>query len=251
MNPQLASEEKTLNLIVSDIQALANAIGFALDTAFPFPEHTYGQSVFIGINVPRNFLGLDPSEKPGDIDLLIIPAKGHNLWLSKIIAIEAKIIRPTIKKPSKNANSRGVKQAMGLLRDGFPYVGLLHISIPESLPSYFHQRIPLMENKFDNDGSLIKTGKYIPIDTFPTIQAERQEGRLIAMNLPETVAYNSIAFNSCSLPDQFSGNSIGNSRQGKVNDKISSELIYNIEALARKRPETFHKIDWYKGSLKN
>ncbi len=47
-----------------------------------------------------------------------------------------------MRKPSKNVNTNGVKQVYGLLRDGFPYVGLLHIVIPEPFPKYFHRKLP-------------------------------------------------------------------------------------------------------------
>lgn len=130
----LNSEAEVLKRIASNRQALANSIGFALDSAFPHPESAFAQSVYVGINIPRAKLQLSPDQRPGDIDYLIVPFSEHETLFERTIAIEAKVVRPSLGNPGRNTNTMGRTQVDGLLRDGFPFVGLLHISIPERLP---------------------------------------------------------------------------------------------------------------------
>lgn len=67
----LSFEAEVLKRIAANRQVLANTIHFALDAAFPHPEHAFGQSVYVGINIPRTKLQLAPDQRPGDIDYLI------------------------------------------------------------------------------------------------------------------------------------------------------------------------------------
>ena len=92
-------------------------------------------------------LGLDADGKPGDIDYLVLPLDNSKPLVDRTIAIEAKIVRPTIENPERNANSFGREQIFGLLKDGFPFVGLLHIVVPEPLSKDLHWQIPLMKNE--------------------------------------------------------------------------------------------------------
>ena len=58
----LGSEAEVLKRIAANRQALANTIHFALDSAFPHPEHAFVQSVYGGINIPRAKLQLAPDQ---------------------------------------------------------------------------------------------------------------------------------------------------------------------------------------------
>ena len=189
----LSCETQVLKRIVTSKQLLANTICFALDSAFPHPEHAFAQDILVAVNVPREALALPPGRKPGDVDLLLVPYRDRPMP-ERAIAIEAKVVRPTVEKPSRNVNSMGRRQALGLLEDGFPFVGLLHIVVPESLPEEHHLRVPVCDNKLDKAGKLKETGEYMSVDPFPLASARRQEGRLKALALPEPVAFKSIAF---------------------------------------------------------
>lgn len=248
MTSWLSSEEKILRRIVSNTQTVANTIHFALDTAFPYPERAFAQNIFIGINIPRKDLGLDPRDKPGDIDYLIVPFTDKEIMLSKAIGIEAKIVRPTIAKPYRNANTMGEKQAKGLLRDGFPFVGLLHISIPEPLPKEMHWSLPIMSNKLGSNGELVATGEFASLDWFPTVHAERHEGRILALNLPPPIAYKIISFNLSKDNQNFSGNTMNESRRGYLNPNISNKLLESIELLLSEKPQYFQKVIWFNKS---
>ncbi len=107
-----------------------------------------------------------------------------------------------------------------------------------------------MDNKCAVDGSLIKTGKFISVDPFPFVQAERQEGRLIALNLPDNIAYKAIAFHTSKKSKVFLGNTIGNSKTGKINSNISQKLLEHIEALVKDHQQLFNKIIWFNKNKK-
>ncbi len=241
----LKSEADILRCIVSDTQILANTIYFVLDTAFPHPGHAFAQDIVLAMNVPRTALGLDASNKPGDIDYLIIPFKGEQFIYDRTIAVEVKVVRPSLKKPSRNTNSMGRSQVLGLLRDGFPVVGLLHVSIPETLPESLLWRVPLISNKLGPKGEVVKTGKYISVDPFPIISAERQEGRLVALNLPSEVAFKAIGYSLSRKKIGFAGSSANLEHRGLVNPDANSNLIDNVALYFSSRPELFLTIRWY------
>src|SRR6267142_6435588 len=110
MPPWTRSEVEVLRRIVASRQLLANMSYFALETAFPDPENAYGQNIFVGLGLSRTDLGLDPYRKPGDIDVLVVPVRGSELLTDRTIALETKIVRPTIGKPSRNVSTFGVTQ---------------------------------------------------------------------------------------------------------------------------------------------
>jgi len=93
--------------LCADNQLLANLTCFVSQSALPYPEFPYNQAALVATNVARKKLGLNPNQKPGDIDILLLPTKDGIILREKFIAIEVKIIRQTLEKPSKNANSLG------------------------------------------------------------------------------------------------------------------------------------------------
>lgn len=93
MHDWIKSEEEILKRIVSNRQTFANTIHFALDSAFPYPEHAYAQDVYVVINIPRDKLQLAPNERPGDIDYLIVPFSKDEILFDRTIAMEAKVVR--------------------------------------------------------------------------------------------------------------------------------------------------------------
>ncbi|WP_413789957.1 hypothetical protein [Bordetella pertussis] len=111
----LSSEAEVLKRIVANRQALASTMYFALDSAFPYPEHAFAQSVYVGINIPRAKLQLSPDQRPGDVDCLIVPFSDNEILLERTIAIEAKIVRPSISNPAEckhNGESTGKRVAV-------------------------------------------------------------------------------------------------------------------------------------------
>lgn len=241
----LSSEAAVLKRIVADRQALANAIHFALDSAFPHPEHAFAQSVYVGINIPRAKLSLAPDQRPGDIDYLIVPFSESEILFERTIAIEAKVVRPSINKPGRNTNSMGRTQVSGLLRDGFPFVGLLHISVPESTPSYLHWKVPEISDSLDPDDELIETGAHYMFDPFPLLSARRQEGRVLALDLPKEVGYRVIAMTLSEDGERFCGFTMGEGYVGARNPVLSHTVIQSVQMLLTSGPHLFEVIHWY------
>ncbi|HEY9209981.1 MAG TPA: hypothetical protein VIO56_01110 [Methylotenera sp.] len=241
----LRSEAEVLKRIASNRHTLANTIHFALDSAFPYPENAYAQDVFIGINIPRDKLQLAPDQRPGDIDYLIVPFSENEILFERTIAIEAKVVRPSVSKPGRNTNTMGRTQATGLLRDGFPFVGLVHISVPEPLPSQMHRKIPVLSNSLGPNGELLETGEYHLVDPFPLLSAKRQEGRVLALDLPKEIGYRVIAMTLSDDGEGFCGNTVGQERRGARNPIISNTLIKSVQELLTAEPHLFEAVRWY------
>lgn len=241
----LTSERQIIERIVTRNQTLANVIYFALSSAFPHPEIPFAHDLQVAINLPRQKLGLIPDKKPGDIDLLIVPKIKTQLQPSRSVAIEVKIVRPRLINPDRNANAMGKTQSIGLLSDGFPFVGLLHISIPEPSPEYLKWKVPVFSGKLGPNKEILETGEYAYIDPFPLASAERQLGRLIALDLPDQVGFSVIGMKLSKDGSFFDGNTIGNDRPCLENPNYSQSLVDSIERLTINEAHLFHQIVWF------
>jgi len=247
-----SDEREVLLRIAASKTTLANTVDFMLSTAFPYPEREFGQDLLVAINVDRALLGLDPKKKPGDIDLLMVPLEESNPNVDRAMALEAKIVRPSVRKPDRNAGSMGVTQAKGLLDDGFPYVGLLHISIPEPLPEDRLWSIPFMGTVGNGaEGSFGETGEKTLFDPFPLISADRQEGRLQACKIPSAIAFKAIGLHVSRDREGFAGNSLGNSRRGKRNPNVNQKLRSALVSACINECVGFRCIRWYQSDASN
>lgn len=65
---------------------------------------------------------------------MIILFSEKKIYFERTSVYEIKIVGPTLANPSRNANSLGVSQVLGLVEDGFPSVSLIHICLTEPLP---------------------------------------------------------------------------------------------------------------------
>ncbi|WAB90915.1 hypothetical protein [Pseudomonas citronellolis] len=239
------SETEILFRILDNRQLFANTVHFALASAFPCPEAAFGCDVYVGVNIQRGKLNLNLRQRPGDVDYLIIPVRDERVLTDRIIAIEAKIVRPTIKNPSRNANSMGRSQIEGLLHDGFPFVGLLHIAIPEPLPAEAHWKISELTHSLGADGKLLESGRYFVFDPFPLLSAQRQEGRVLSLNLPDEVAYRVIGIEFSQSDSILFGCTIGEYCRGKRNSRESASLTAAVESLLGNEPGLFQKVCWF------
>ncbi|SHH62947.1 hypothetical protein [Pollutimonas bauzanensis] len=241
----LSSEHEVLRKIAGNRQSLSNTIHFALDAAFPYPEHAFGQDILVGININRERLGLPLDRQPGDIDYLIVPIRNGSMLADRSIAIEAKVLRPTISNPGRNVNKMGGTQVRGLIRDGFPFVGLLHISVPESLPVELHWGVKELTGRILADGALEEKREVRKIDLFPLLSARRQYGRVSAIGLPDEIGYSVIGFSLSLDGQQFIGNTIGDNRRPTRNPATSERLIESINSLVKTEPSMFSLVEWY------
>jgi hypothetical protein len=129
--------------------------------------------------INRSALGLKSYEKPGDIDVLIVPRYQGRWFASKAMAVEVKVLRLPKSNRDKHPRPSGRKQAEGLLRDGFPYVGLLHLIVAEPSPSAEWKR--LMHAKIIDDHGRVEVLGEFPTDTIATATTRRQYGRLLQL----------------------------------------------------------------------
>ena len=239
-----SKESLVVEEICKDISILANSLDIFLSSAFLGKnDHPFGQDTLILKEVPREELGLVASHKPGDIDLLLVPYNGAPM-LDKSIAIEVKVVRPTIEKPGKSPSKLGVTQARGLLKDGFPYVGLLHVCIPEPLPTEMHLNIPMKGWNVDEFGNMEDLGYDVLWDPFPTISADRQLGRLLATVVPESIAYRVIGLVTDPGNDKIRGCTSGQPRIGYRNMGLSEALLEGIDTYLRSNQDACQHVEW-------
>lgn len=107
-----------------------------------------------------------------------------------------------------------------------------------------HWKIPLISNKLGPDGELLEIGEYNNVDPFPVLSARRQEGRVLALNLPKEVGYRVIAMTLSKDGERFCGNTIGEERRGLRNNIVSNTLIKSVQALITAEPHLFKIIHW-------
>jgi hypothetical protein len=144
------------------------------DYFFDMPRDS---GVFIKPLIPTRciFTGRD---KPGDIDLLIIPYEGNQLVLERVLAIEFKVIRASFQKQGRSPNDYGFSQAESLLSLGLPYVAVGHLIVSDESPEKYWQEI-LCCKVLDEDGLLSQPWP-VRVDTMPSRLVERAHGRLLA-----------------------------------------------------------------------
>jgi hypothetical protein len=119
---------------------------------------------------------LSQAERPGDIDVLVIPYEGDELILERVLAIEVKAIRARFSRQGKSPNEFGFSQALSLLNLGFPYVAVAHLIISDSSPEEYWKEM-LAAEVLDREGN---AGPLSPIkvDPMPHSLTDRTFGRL-------------------------------------------------------------------------
>lgn len=165
---------------------------------YPDPKTYFDyKGFFVTKTILRNELKLEEGKKPGDIDVLIIPFSKDEIHFEKTSAYEIKIVRPTRKNPARNANSLGATQVLGLAEDGFPFVGLIHVSITEPLLDEEKQNIKFSTLKA-NSGLATEAGKSfddylidVKMDQFAWWSSENQFKRLMKLTLPDFIGISS------------------------------------------------------------
>ncbi|TLP81841.1 hypothetical protein [Maribacter sp. ACAM166] len=211
-------DEKELTKLISiDNEGKLNYNLFKnlLDTPYLKKSYMEYEGFFVAENILRTELGFDNRSKPGDFDIVIIPFSKKVIHFNKTCAIEVKIVRPTRMKPSKNANSLGVSQTLGLIHDGFPFVGLLHVCMTEPLKENEKKRIKYIGGiggeEAENDILIHEAPEHL-MDDFSRWSSIKQMKRLLATDLPKyvgicTVGVNVTEKNSFSLAFDMSLNS--------------------------------------------
>lgn len=235
------TEPQVTQFVTSHTAAAARGLTFILGSIFgTFPYDTDGFEA--ARELDRQQLNLKTGVKPGDIDILIIPWKGNRYLYTHSCAIEVKVVRPTLENPGRNANSYGVSQAKGLVRDGFPFVGLMHVVVPGPLPQELQWDLPVMETV---DGEFKEVGRRY-FDYFSWAASERQAGRMDQFDLPSCVGASAFA---AGVDEEYrfditlaSGDFV---KVARLNPNVSFELIASIEAHHQENRDQYTRTVWF------
>ncbi|MBB6612166.1 hypothetical protein H7F15_14040 [Pontibacter sp. Tf4] len=216
----------------------------------PVGDHEYNKykGFFIGKHLLRESLGFDKTTKPGDFDIIIIPFSGEKVFFERSCAIEVKVVRPTRRNPKRNANSIGEEQVYGLINDGFPLVGLIHICMPE----------PLNENEKIKQryitGGVGENASKVPLDEreavdvlfdhLAIVSLDNQMRRLVSRGFPKYVGLKTVGLNiekdySKMLTFSFYFNT--QYEAGYFNPRTSAQTISKIRTYWEANKERFIK----------
>ena len=151
------------------------------------------KGLYIATNVLRQELGFIKNEKPGDFDLIMIPYTENEISFERTAVCEVKVVRPTRINPLRNANSMGTTQLNGLIKDGFPFVGLIHVSVTEPLKDDEKTTIKFCTLRANSDDRIEEGKKFedylveVKFDNFPWFSADKQLQRLVSLEIPKYV----------------------------------------------------------------
>jgi len=198
------------------------------------------QGFYVATDVKREEIGVERVGKPGDYDIVFIPYNNKDkLYYDRTAVYEVKIARPTFEKPNKDTNSVGQKQLYGLIEDGFPLVGLLHIVIAKPLLLEQTSVIKMGKKPINIDwqpgdppqSNLDDLIEDQSLDWLPWYSMDRQMERLISAGFPKYVGINAFA-----ITKNADGKlSISSSREydgytsGYFNPKMKQETIEKME----------------------
>lgn len=174
-------ESQVINLIIEKTKCDYGNLDFFYDvTNIPRTNNLKFDRFYIAREILRTDLGFGKNKKPGDFDIIIIPAFKEKLFFQYTSAFEIKIVRPTNKNHRKNSNSLGTTQTFGIIEDGFPLVGLIHVCMNEPITP---KRLQFLPN-FDNISEIFT------FDPFPIYSIETQYKRILKSELPKYVGIN-------------------------------------------------------------
>jgi len=200
-----------------------------------FNDWRYINKIHVAQSISRKEFGLEPDGRPGDLDLLIIPEYKNKLYFNKSAVLEVKVVRPSLRNPGRNPNSRGEHQINGLVRDGFPYIGLLYVTIPEPFPKDRWIKLPIYDNL--NDLWDKPSGKYLDVDPHFFGAGDRQEGRLKSLSIPVVIQFNEDA-------DFIQGQSALYARHAKKNPGFKRTIYNKIRRHFAAHRERYVALSW-------
>lgn len=170
--------------------------------------YTY-EGFYITFNILREKLGLEMDSLPGDIDILIIPFDNKKVFFERTAVYEVKIVRPRRNNINKSPNSSGTKQIKGLINDGFPLIGLMHICMPEPLLENEKVEMSIISTDIDPEklkgiSDLREISDIIKIDFFPSYAMNNQMKKLLSYDIPKYIALTTFSLNVVSN-SEFNG----------------------------------------------
>jgi hypothetical protein len=222
-------EPMLVRALIEKIGRTYDAFGFVFD-ALPIDERQGWQYLFI-TEVQRKWIGLDPRLQPGDIDVLIVPSKDGVWLLDKIAAIEVKRLPLRTGKLGRNVDRYGVTQATGLLRDGFPFVGVLHIIVSEPGP-VDHTRELEVWRVVDEDMQRIEFVEKEMVDMTGSMAADLQVDRLFSHAADVAIGFNAIALQRIQGLEHAFKAFPSYGRHANYNENVSPALLESVRRLA-------------------
>lgn len=183
-------ERELVWFIINEVFSLYEFFNFVVEPAIGPPPRKGWDFIYLA-EVKRHWLGLSQSGLPGDVDVLIVPTFNNCARLDLSCAIEVK--RLALRGPNwqKNVDRYGISQARGLLADGFPFVGVLHVVVSEEGPADYKRELEQWR-VIDDQGHIERIGP-VWVDMAGYEAAERQILRLASRDCPLEVGINSIA----------------------------------------------------------
>ena len=158
---------------------------------------------------------------PGDIDLLVIPYEGNELVLSRVLAIELKVIRAKYLKQSKSPNDYGFSQALGLLDFGLPYSAVGHLIISDESPKDAWRTTSIV--KVISEDGRVSPLSDVQMDLMPLDLLRRSFGRL-SSNAPN----DNLGFFTAYLSDDRNHHWEPKGRVALLNSKYNHESLDKI-----------------------
>lgn len=203
----IPESELVERLSISSDDGKLNYNMFANLVHYPIGDEEFGKykGFYLTFDILREKLGFEKGEKPGDFDILLIPYSENEIYFHRTCAIEVKIVRPRRNNPKKAPNSYGITQVKGLIRDGFPLAGLIHICMPEPLldgekTTIKYYPTPLNLDFPMSNHSVMENGINLKYNHFAQFSVENQMRKLLSKDLPKYVGLNTIGVN-CSKKD--------------------------------------------------
>ncbi len=239
--PKKVSEEELIDLFLdkflqnnkrTDLAPFQNVLN-------PYSKRNLGryEGVYFSKMIRREELKLTRLGKPGDVDVLLVPYQGTNIFFEESAAFEVKVVRPTIDNPNRNANSFGRTQIKGLIEDGFPLIGLIHVCVPEPLPPEFRTEIMAVKSPLNihvpNGNKEFNPDDFdlITYDWFPGAMVDKQMQRLLSFKLPRFVGLLcfALSFNRYDEVQMIKSMLFLTLEKGSFNTKVRKDTIEKIK----------------------
>lgn len=205
-----------------------------------FDKVRLDSGVMIATTVPSRDI-LPAMSFPGDIDLLIIPYVGDHLLVTQTLAVEVKIVRAKFHAQGKSPNDFGFSQANGMVRHGFPFVGVAHLIVSDSSPMKAWRSMHAVD-VIDAESGRVSEPREVFVDMLPADLIKRSYGRLLKNCQSKQVGLLAAYMGE-------GGNWIPDGRQARKNRALSRETLNAIAHYYRENLWRFRDLPRFPDDL--
>ena len=183
------------------------------------------------------------AERPGDIDLLIIPYEGDDIVVSRTLALEIKAVRASFDRPGKSPNDMGFSQAQHLSELGFPFVGVAHLIVSHPSPpgAWKTRSIAQVIDESGQIGDFAEAS----CDWLPADLIDRSYGRRVTSCTNPNVGFVSAYLEKSELTESRSGHWIPSGRVSQRNPFTQDKTVEMIANYFKFNLRWFHEIPRY------